>query len=485
MSISGSLSNALSGMTAAGRAAQVVSSNVANALTEGYGRQVLETSSRVLGSGGAGVQVDGITRVVDQQILADRRQSDAEAGYADTQSNFYTSLEAAIGLPGEPGSLSGRLDSFESALIAASSRPDTTARLDDVLNAATALQGHITGLSNKIQSLRMQADQEIGAQVDLLNDRLGKITDLNNQIRRQTGGGGDASALMDQRQKLVDDISAIVPVRQAQRDYGQIALYTTNGATLIDGKAAEFSFAPVGTIVPEMTFSSGALSGLQINGHPVSTSSDHGPVAGGSLAALFDQRDSWAVDAQRELDALTRDLVERFQAGGLDPTLSVDQAGLFTDGAAAFLPMNEVGLSSRLRVNPVVDPDQGGATWRLRDGLGSAAPGSVGNATLLNAFSAALTESRTVASGGLAGISQTGPGLASEFLSIVSSARVSADAEVSYTHAKNSALRTAELENGVDTDQELQSLLLIEQAYSANARVVQTVDDMIQTLLGI
>jgi flagellar hook-associated protein 1 FlgK len=42
-----------------------------------------------------------------------------------------------------------------------------------------------------------------------------------------------------------------------------------------------------------------------------------------------------------------------------------------------------------------------------------------------------------------------------------------------------------ELQGGVDTDQEMQKLLLIEQAFSANAKVVQTVDELINLLLGL
>ena len=53
MSISGSLSSALSGLTAASRAAEVVSNNVANAQTEGYGKREIELSSRILGGAGA------------------------------------------------------------------------------------------------------------------------------------------------------------------------------------------------------------------------------------------------------------------------------------------------------------------------------------------------------------------------------------------------------------------------------------------------
>jgi len=38
---------------------------------------------------------------------------------------------------------------------------------------------------------------------------------------------------------------------------------------------------------------------------------------------------------------------------------------------------------------------------------------------------------------------------------------------------------------GVDTDFELQNMLLIEQSYAANARVIQTVGDMIDRLLQL
>ena len=67
-------------------------------------------------------------------------------------------------------------------------------------------------------------------------------------------------------------------------------------------------------------------------------------------------------------------------------------------------------------------------------------------------------------------------------------ARAGGQIAVSYTHLdvyKRQALHNAELRGGVDTDQEMQNLLMIEQAYSANAKVIQNVDDMIKTLLSI
>ena len=42
-----------------------------------------------------------------------------------------------------------------------------------------------------------------------------------------------------------------------------------------------------------------------------------------------------------------------------------------------------------------------------------------------------------------------------------------------------------EAQNGIDTDQEMQELLLIEKNYAANAKVIQAVADMIDTLIRL
>ncbi|MFD2438939.1 flagellar basal body protein [Paracoccus kondratievae] len=46
MSISSAISNAVSGLTAASRGTEVVSANIANALTPGYARRELNLSTR-------------------------------------------------------------------------------------------------------------------------------------------------------------------------------------------------------------------------------------------------------------------------------------------------------------------------------------------------------------------------------------------------------------------------------------------------------
>jgi len=486
MTISGSLSNALSGLTAASRAAELVSSNVANAMTEGYGRRELDLQARYVGNGTpAGVRVTGVRRDVDMVLVQDRRLADATAGYGDTIAGFHARMETILGTPDNPGSLSGRIAQFDAALIEASSRPDNAARLDAAIRAAEGLVRHLNDASGKVQALRMEADARIDAEVRHLNDGLVQVQNLNRQIKESAARGQDPSALMDQRQQTIDRLSSIVPLQQIDRGHGMIALYTPGGAILLDGRAAELSFTRVGVIVPEMTQSSGALSGLEINGYPARTDGARSPIGGGSLAALFELRDELATTAQTRLDAVARDLVERFQDPGVDTTRAAGEPGLFTDAGLAFSAANEIGLSERLAVNTRVRPDAGGDLWRLRDGLGATSPGDAGDTSLLNALRTALDAPRVPASGTFLGVARSASGLAADFLSIVSAARTDSEARQAHATAHLDSLTFMEAQSGVDTDHEMQKLMLIEQSYAANARVITTVGQMLNTLMEL
>jgi len=486
MTIAGSLANALSGLTASSRAAELVSSNVANAMTEGYGRRELQLQPRYMGDGRpAGVNVTGVQREVDMVIVQDRRLADAAAGNGSTTADFHTKMEAILGLPDDPNSLSGRIARFEATLIEAASRPDSAARLDAAVRAAQSIADHLNTASREVQSARMYADAAIDSQVRQLNEGLSRVQNLNYKIKETIARGQDSSALMDQRQQAIDVISPILPLRQVDREHGMVALYTTGGAILLDGRAAEVGFEQVGVIVPEMTQGSGALSGLTVNGHPVRTDGDRSPIKGGSLGALFEIRDELATGAQAQLDAVARDLVERFQDPGIDASRAAGDAGIFTDAGHVFGVADETGLASRVAVNSLLLADAGGASWRLRDGLGALAAGEVGNSSLLQEIKAALLAPRVAASGGFLGVQRSAGGLAADFLSIVSAARTDAEARQSHAVAQKDSLAFMEMEAGVDTDHELQKLMLIEQAYAANAKVIATASAMLDTVMEL
>ncbi len=480
MSISAAFNSAISGLTAAGRAAEIVSENLANSRTPGYARRslVLESNSRA----GPGVRILGVQRHVDPGVVANRRGADAEHGLASTLAGFHTRFEALLGTASDPTSITNRMAEFESALIAAASRPDSSQRLDMVAIRAADLAQSISGAADGLQSMRTQADLAIGTQVDRLNQVLQSVQKLNNRITA-TGSNGGIESLLDQRQVLIDEINTIVPVNVVPRDFGQVALYTDGGAILLDGPAATLSFDVTRATVPEMNIDDDTLSGLQINGVSVRTGSLNGAMPGGTLAAQFQIRDELAVAAQTDLDALARDLIERFETTGLDPTTAVGDPGLFTDGGLVFDAALEVGLSNRLSLNSLVDLRQGGESWRLRAGLGAAGPGEPGEARQLQAFEQILSEARTPASGSFGTGQLTAVAIGTSLLSRAGQNRNLSDQTLSFAAASQTEMTRIELAMGVDTDAELQALMIIEQAYAANARMIEAADEMLQALL--
>lgn len=480
MSLSASLSTALTGLAATSKRAETVSSNVANASTPGYGRRVVELAGLVIGGQGAGVTVIDVRRETDRVLIGDRRLADAGLGAASTEAAGLARIEESIGIPDTPGALGDRINALDAALISAASLPESEVRHAGVLDAAKGLAGKLNQISGTIQTVRREADAAIAQDVGLLNDTLQRIEILNRQIVRVEATTGDTNSLQDQRQAAIDSIAAIVPLRQVDRLDGQVSLFTPGGAVLLDGSVREVSYTPTQLISPQMTLASGALSGLQIDGRPVSLG-DRGPISGGRLAANFALRDEQAPAFQAQIDGLARDLVDRFQAA--DATLVPGAPGLFTDAGAPFDPLNESGLAARLSVNPLADPAQGGSLYRLRDGLGALLPGFAGDATGLQALSDALTNVGVPASTAFSGLARSTSGLAADILSGVARARVSAEADEGFVAARHDALRSRELEGGVDTDAEMASLLRVEQAFAANARVIQAVDEMLQILL--
>ncbi len=485
MSISTTLANALTGLAAASRSAQVVSTNVANSTTEGYARREIQLSPRILGGDGVGVQVDGVIRIVDENLIRERRLASASVGLATEESTFYREALQALGEPQDATSLSALTAELDAALLAATSRPESDSRLFAVLNAAQSLVDKLNTTSDYVQTLREDADRRISQDINFLNTSLQQIADLNAQILRARGHDREYPALLDNRQRLIDSISELIPIRQLPRENDTVALYTMNGALLVDIEPATFGFAATAPIVPDMTLASGALSGLTLNGEPINTAGANAQIAGGRLAGLFAVRDELAPTFQDNLDAVARDLVERFEDPALDTTIVAGDPGLFTDAGAALTPADTLGLAGRLEINALVDPASGGAIWRLRDGLGAATPGPVGDASLLSALHDRLQDARAPSGGTFTPSSRSVAGFAADLTSIIGQSGQLSDAALSFQQSRYIGLNDAVLAEGVDTDQEMQKLLLIEQAFAANARVIQTADELIQILIGL
>jgi flagellar hook-associated protein 1 len=479
MSISSVFNTAMSGLNAASRASAIVSENIANVMTEGYSRRSISlTSNSAIGSG---VQVIGTVRHSDPIIVANRRVGDASFAFANAVAEFHTGFESLVGTVNDTSSISSRLAAFESSLISAASSPNSTQRLDIVADNARDLAETISLAAEGVRDMRTRADKTISRQVDSLNTALQNVQELNTRITATQSRSGDIATLQDQRQVLIDEINQLVPVREIERQNGQIALYTEGGAILIDGPAATIEFTSVNQTTPYMSIENGTLHGLEINGRPVSTRA----FSGGELEAQFHIRDDLAVTAQADLDGVARDLIERFETPGLDPSQVAGAPGMFTDNGSALDPTDETGLALRLSLNDLVDPTQGGESWRLRSGLGASVSGSVGDATLLQAFGDILTENRIPGSPIFNAQQLSAADISADLMSTAGLRQDRADQVLSFAATNKTELTRIELAQGVDTDAELQTLMVVEQAYAANARILEAVDQMMDELMRL
>ena len=476
MSISASLANAFSGLTAASRAAELVSSNVANATTEGYARRELSLSARTTGSIGSGVTVDGVMRVVDEIVLRDRRLAEAGSAAADTAAAFQADLQALFGVPGEEGALSSRLSAFEAALIGAQSRPDLQARLEAVARTASDLTAGLNAASDGVQGLRRDADAAIARTVEDANATLDRIAEVDTLILRGRGTGQEVSR----------------PSRPASATRGP----ALRGRSAKGAATREWHHRPL----QHGRRDASGRSARRPRVHPdPDDRRRHDPCLGGVVRSDGERA---ACPNDRGLRPPRRRQARRAlpepRRPGRDGTVAAGRIGARScgalgrpggrpDPAARAMPVSSPtqvprstrqtrsGLQPGSRVNGAVLPSRAVPSGALRDGLGAAVQGTAGDTSLLSGavggtFRRESATFRQHHDGGTLGRRALRRG---RFAGREARCRQPNSAAI-YRAAQADSLRLAEAAGGVDTDDEMQKLLLIEQIFAANARVIRT-----------
>lgn len=453
MSLSSSLHNALSGLNLAAKSAELISSNVANALTPGYARRELSISTDVTASGG--VKINSVHRHENQAVLGEARIASAGVATAQTKAEFFEKIGMMFGEIGSDHSLSQDMANFSAALTSASGSPLDQTRLGQVVNAAQKIATRVQSIAHTIQDEREAADNKIGIVVTSLNSDLQRLEKLNQQMLRSEIGSDQRATLLDQRNQILDSVAKTVPIKVFERPNGTFAVYSTSGASLMDITAADLGFTTSSTITANST----NLGTLSVNGKTIENLRGF---TGGQLEALFNIRDVIAPTAQAELDQFSFDFATATQAS--DPM----QIGLFTDRGNVLNSSLIRGFSSRIRLNSQIDPSQGGDVNQLRQGI---------NAPILETRDAPFLVTLAANEGFLE--------TASSLVTKLNTERQFADQDRSFASAYFEELTAQSHADGVNTDAEMQNLLRVERAYAANAKVLSAVDDLLDQLLRI
>ena len=452
-----------------------------NANTENFARR--EVSLQSIAQSGGGVRIAATTRIMDAKLDQELRSGLARTAYAESKSDQITQIVDVFGNPDSDASLNSRLVSLEVAFQTAEADPSSQANLQSIVNTSKSLTGYLASAQDKIQSTRIDADREIENAVNTLTRSLQKVEELNHNISSQHNRGQSTNGLIDQRDMIINEISKIVPVRTLARDQQNISLVTQNGFFLLDTTASSIEFESTRTIVPHMTAENGLLSGVEIDGEIVAADSTTAPLGGGLLQSLFETRDETAVSAQAQLDGIAFELAQRLQDPSVEVQLGMNP-GLMTDRQQRVELVNVIGLAGRLQVNAQIDPYVGGDSTNLRNGL-MATSSFAGDAAQLTRYLGAVSGTQLTQAPALSGATGSLGDLAGIIVSNFAQIEQSMVQDVAYSQTSLTHLQAEKANMGVNTDQELQNLMLIEKAYAANARVIQAVDEMMNTLLRI
>lgn len=467
MSLNSALNTALNGLNVNSRLADVVSLNVANAATEGYGVRRASVASASY----SGVQVTSIERHQNSALIQTRREAGAMQNYDDLKSQTLTKIEAAFGAVGDVSSIAAHINRFDAALIEASSDPFSEQTLAQVSSRLTSLVSRIHQASDTLQTERESADAQISTLVSQLSSDLAALEKLDRNLVSTKEQDPARGALLDQKQVLIDRISSVVPVRESINSQGATTLQTDKGFVLYSQNAPRLEFSATPVILADMTLDSGALGAVVLDG--TALENGFGKLGGGLLQAAFEARDVHTVSAQSKLDRFAFDLA--LQVSTNDGSILSGETGMLTNRGGALDVQDITGFSSLVTVNP--DATQ---LNKFRTGFGSGLTRQDGQQ--LADWSAGLSQrSNLSASGMMSDLIR----VASMLSEGAAQDRVLQDEQLTFSTAFAEAMKAEELEEGVDTDSELQSLLRIEKAYAANARMIQTIDAMMQTLLEI
>jgi flagellar hook-associated protein 1 len=498
MSLSTALSIAASGLGVYSRLSDIAANNIANADVEGFVRKEGSLVSVTRDGRGLGVALADILRHANPSLAREARREGALGAFLDVQAEALGAYAVELGQPSDGRSIAAALARLEQAFISLAETPESASLQREVVHAAHAVTDSLADLSASVRRLREDAELQIEAELDIVNQSLGELERVNDEIKLLAGTGRDVTALEDQRDRLIDAIALRIPVREIRRAPNDVLLLTEQGVPLFDGTAAQLGFTRTAGIAPAAIYASGApdpgyaaiLSGLTIDGRDVAPGSgDAQAITSGRIAGLFAVRDDLTVQMQKQIDQLASALIDRFQDPANDPSLAPGTPGLFTSGGLFHDrsdPAEIVGMADRIAVNLAVDPDQGGAAWRVRDGVGAALPGAAGDATQVFRFLAAFDDTLTYpADSGFAptlSLRATG----AELVSGQQSARAEAQTRAERQAVVASTLRDVRANaTGVNVDNELQRMLQLEKSYAANANVVQSAARMLDELLSI
>ncbi len=447
--------------------------NLANVNNPAYARQrvVLQTGNTLptpVGQVGSGVEVAAIQQIRDTLLDTRITTESSVTGYWEAQQTALQYGQAALGQEidrqasgaegasaasgaGTPLGLAEGLQGLFNAFQAVATNPTSTADRQVLLQKAQTLANKFAITDQRLGELRSQFNAQLGDNVTGANDLLSAIAALNDDIRKsELGGRGLANDLRDLRQQKLEALAKLVKVDATDDASGNVNI-AIGGTAFITGNMRNDSL--------ELYDAGGGRQLVR-----AATSGTALTLTGGAMHGTMDVRDGALTDLRASLNALASQLITEVNAvHGAGYSLTGSTGAVFFTGTDAA----SIAVNASLAANPSLFQAAGVA-------------GAVGDNQTVLAL-AQLAEARQTALG-----SQTFQQHYGQSVASLGQSLASANEQVSDQAAVAGMLQTQRSSvSGVSLDEEMTDLLKFQKAFAASAKVITTVDELLETVVGM
>lgn len=428
----------------------VSTNNLVNSSNPNYTRQVanIKTSLSLVKSDyvlGTGATVTSIDRVrigfYDRQYRDNVGVMEGSNTKTEALVRIGTYLGSLDGTTGLKLGITGLFDSLEEL----SKNPESTGIKNTVKDSALSLTTTFNQIATSLGTMKEQYSSYTEELVTDTNKILGAIHQLNDEIGRLSAIGATPNDLLDERDAYLDKLASIMDISIVEGKNNQINV-VSNGHVLVQPGMHE-------TISVEVT-----------NGYEVNvTYSDGRPFKSdnGDLQAHIDITNDILPRYMQELDNLALDFMNAFNA--------IHEAGFATDGTTgvAFFEgtsAKDITVSAQIQADP--------------DIIATSTDGAAGNNDLVLDL---ININKSPVIGGKYGVME----YYDKLNSVLAGETNAMESKMNnYKTVSDEILKLRANEIGVNDDEETINILKFQQAYSAASKVIQTINEMFDTLIS-
>lgn len=221
----------------------VASRNLAGANEAGYVRQsalteeMLPASSRYNGQSldSMGARISGINRAKTQLLDAGYRLTRQSSDGAEAVTPWLERVEGTLARAGGLAEQSAALAQKASNLA---SNPGEMAVRAEFLQAADGFASELRHQAQTLDSIRDGAKTDLAAKTERASTILGRLAELNPRLVNAAPSTMGANRLLDERDRLLDELHGLMDVQVAENRSGDVTVYQ-NGTELVFRDRAE------------------------------------------------------------------------------------------------------------------------------------------------------------------------------------------------------------------------------------------------------